>query len=230
MISSSLSIRAVLFDRDNTLAYTDVQVYKEAASWLAKNHNLNPEKALQTMIEHWQSSASEWHAIQSLKEELIFWRNYADTLAPKLNISAESAQTLLQTYPYERFMKLVPNVRDVLIALRNLGLQIGIFSNTLPSIDKTLTAIGIDDLVDVALASCSLGAHKPNVQAFELAANALKLSPQEILFIDDLEENIIGARQVGMQAQLIDLTGKNPDAIQHPQEVLSLLRQVNNVN
>lgn len=230
MNSLSPSIRAVLFDRDNTLAYTDVQVYKEAASWLAKTHSLNPEKAIQTMIEHWQASAHQWSAIQSLKEELAFWRNYANALAPKLNISAESAQTLLQTYPYERFMKSVPNVRDALIALRNLGLQIGVFSNTLPSIDKTLVAIGIADLVDVALASCSLGAHKPTIQSFELAANALKLSPPEILFIDDLEENIIGARQVGMQAKLIDLTGKNPEAIQHPKDVLSLLEQVNNVN
>ena len=69
---------------------------------------------------------------------------------------------LMDRWPYEAYMKPVPNAREVLGTLRERGLKVGVLSNTLPSIDRTLRFVGLDDLVDVAVATCSVGVHKPD--------------------------------------------------------------------
>lgn len=223
-MTAPFSISAILFDRDNTLSFTNVQVYREAAAWLAKIYQIDPENTLKTMVNHWNNSAHHWKHIQTLEQEEAFWHDYALQLAEKLSLPAEAAALLLKEYPYECFLQAVPGVHEVLLELRQKGLKIGVLSNTLPSIERTLAVMGLADLVDCALSSCTLGVRKPDVQAFALAAEALQLDPADILFIDDLEENIIGAKQAGMSAQLIDLTGQHPEAIHHPKEILPLLQ------
>lgn len=47
--------------------------------------------------------------------------------------------------------------------------------------------------------SSAMGHRKPEPKAFEHVAEALKLAPERILFFDDLEANIAGANQAGLQ-------------------------------
>ena len=56
------------------------------------------------------------------------------------------------------------------------------------------------ELFDRTFYSHEIGYRKPHREAFEYVLKAEKLKPAETLFIDDLEHNIIGARQTGMQA------------------------------
>ena len=56
------------------------------------------------------------------------------------------------------------------------------------------------DLFDYTFYSQAIGHRKPNREAFEYVLKAEGLKPAETLFIDDLEHNVIGARQTGMQA------------------------------
>jgi putative hydrolase of the HAD superfamily len=56
------------------------------------------------------------------------------------------------------------------------------------------------DLFDHTFYSHEIGYRKPNREAFEYVLKAEGLKPAETLFIDDLENNVIGARQTGMQA------------------------------
>jgi glucose-1-phosphatase len=48
--------------------------------------------------------------------------------------------------------------------------------------------------------SCDLGARKPEARAYEQVAAAIGSPPGRILLLDDTEENVLGARRVGMQA------------------------------
>lgn len=52
---------------------------------------------------------------------------------------------------------------------------------------------------DICLNSAQIGKAKPEKAIYLLAAEKLRLSPQEILFMDDLAENVTGAEAVGMQ-------------------------------
>ena len=46
--------------------------------------------------------------------------------------------------------------------------------------------------------SQDLHARKPNVEIYQKILNAIALEPQKVLFIDDLESNIVGAQKLGI--------------------------------
>lgn len=214
------AIKAVLFDRDDTISFTDHGVYREAAHWIAKKYGLDPREAGQGLAQHWLENAQGFWTLRSHEDEERFWDNYGQTLVKRLGLPQEAAQELLNAFPYERYMKAVPNAREVLLELRGRGVKVGVLSNTLPSIDRTLEAVGLADVVDVALSTCLLGVHKPDPQAFLLAAEALRIRPCDILFVDDKPENVEAAHNIGMYATLIDLSGQNQAAIHDLRDVL----------
>lgn len=216
-------LRAVLFDRDETLAWTDKTVYREAALWLAERYGLDPRAAGETMAQTWAELGNNWWDLRTEQDEDAYWQAYGDELTARLGIDAHHAADILHAYPYERFMKPVAGARDVLLTVRARGLKIGVLSNTLPSIDRTLAELGLGDLVDTALATCTLGVHKPEAQAFVLAAQALGALPEEVLFIDDKLENVEAARAAGMRAAQIDLAGGAAGALHRLGDVLELL-------
>ena len=57
--------------------------------------------------------------------------------------------------------------------------------------------------------SFELGLRKPDLAAFEAVAKAIDSDPASILFFDDTEENVLGARRAGLDAVLVT----NPDDI-----------------
>lgn len=62
--------------------------------------------------------------------------------------------------------------------------------------------LGYDDLLDGCFFSCDLGAAKPDPAYFAAVVAALALAPEEILFIDDVEVNVVAARAAGLQAEV----------------------------
>ncbi|WP_221088820.1 HAD family hydrolase [Deinococcus aquaedulcis] len=217
---SEPSLRAVLFDRDDTIAYTDPGVYREAAAWMARTYSVPIDAALQALREQWAARALTWWDLRSQAQEDAFWADYGTELTGRLGLSPEAAPQLMAAYPYEVYMKPVPHAREVLLELRARGLKVGVLSNTLPSIDRTLKAVGLDDLVDVAVATCVVGVHKPDAGAYLHAAEALGVEPAEVLFVDDKAENVEAARALGMQAVQIDLRGEVAGALHDLRAVL----------
>ncbi|THF88322.1 HAD family phosphatase [Deinococcus sp. KSM4-11] len=221
-------LRAVLFDRDDTIAYTDQAVYRDAARWAASRYGLDASHVGHVLAAVWADHTSpdresSWWHLRTLSEEEAFWSEYGRELTRRLELPADAAPEWLARFPYEAYMKPVSGARDVLSALRTRGLKIGVLSNTLPSIDRTLVAVGLADLIDVAIATCAVGIHKPEPGAYHHAAATLGVEPREILFIDDKAENVAAARAVGMQARLIDLSGQDGDAIHSLAEVLDIV-------
>ncbi len=222
------ALRAVLFDRDDTIAYTDRSVYRDAAAWGASHFGLDPARLGHTLAALWQESTvtdherSWWH-LRSLEDEQTFWDTYGRELERRLNLPAGAGAEFVAHFPYEVYIKAVPGAREVLTALRARGLKVGVLSNTLPSIDRTLEAVGLGDLIDVAVASCTVGAHKPEPAGYLHAAQALGVQVPEVLFIDDKLENVEAARSLGMAAQVIDLTGQRPGALHSLDDVLTLV-------
>jgi len=58
----------------------------------------------------------------------------------------------------------------------------------------------------VVIASCEVGLLKPNKKIYLILMKRLKLKPEEILFIDNTEENLITAKRLGMKT----ITYTNP--------------------
>jgi putative hydrolase of the HAD superfamily len=68
------------------------------------------------------------------------------------------------------------------------------------------TALGYDDLFDVSCYSYDLGVAKPDPTFFVVAAERIGDDPAAIVFVDDSERNVAGAREAGMQAVHWDVT------------------------
>jgi HAD superfamily hydrolase (TIGR01509 family) len=77
--------------------------------------------------------------------------------------------------------------------------SIAVLSNTSPSHwEKILRVSSLIKLFPNTFTSFQLGALKPEKIVYEKVCQALKVQPHEVLFIDDLKENIDGAIAAGM--------------------------------
>lgn len=83
--------------------------------------------------------------------------------------------------------------------LRAAGVRVGLLSN---SWGNTYPRERIDALFDPVLISGEVGMRKPLAPIYELALERLHTPAGRVLFIDDAEPNIVGARHVGLQSFL----------------------------
>jgi epoxide hydrolase-like predicted phosphatase len=83
--------------------------------------------------------------------------------------------------------------------LRAAGVRVGLLSN---SWGNTYPRERIDALFDPVVISGEVGMRKPLAPIYELALERLGIPAGRVLFIDDAEPNILGARRVGLQAFL----------------------------
>ncbi len=97
---------------------------------------------------------------------------------------------------------------DLLRKLRAEGYKLYLLSNTnemhidyyTKYLEQKFRSNLLAELFDHTFYSHEIGYRKPNREAFEYVLKTEGLKPAETLFIDDLENNVIGARQTGMQA------------------------------
>jgi len=83
--------------------------------------------------------------------------------------------------------------------LRAADVRVGLLSN---SWGNTYPRERIDALFDPVVISGEVGMRKPLAPIYELALERLGTPAGRVLFIDDAEPNILGARRVGLQAFL----------------------------
>jgi len=95
------------------------------------------------------------------------------------------------------------SIVPVVAQLDAAGYRLGILSNTCPAHWAYCTAgrFGIVNLAfDVLALSYQIGCCKPEERIFAAAAKLADTAPRDILFVDDLSENVAGARQAGFDA------------------------------
>jgi epoxide hydrolase-like predicted phosphatase len=59
---------------------------------------------------------------------------------------------------------------------------------------------GFSAMADVLVYSYEVGIEKPDRRIYEISCERLGIRPSEVVFLDDLEVNVVAARQVGMRA------------------------------
>lgn len=74
----------------------------------------------------------------------------------------------------------------------------GIISNAWSELPLVLAEWGIADAFDVVVGSGDEGVMKPDPRVYQIALARFSIQPQEAVFVDDFIENIIGAREFGM--------------------------------
>ena len=164
-------------------------------------------KIFHPMIENSRITNQEAHFEIALKK-----------LISQFNISLNediSLKKLLEIYYLEVYSerKLYPEVISVLNSLKNIGVRMGVVSNTTnPKFMKEneMRTAGLAPFFDFAIYSTDTPYRKPHPSIFQLAIESLKMKPEEILFVgDNISLDIIGANNVGMKSAWINRERKN---------------------
>ncbi|MEH1028788.1 HAD-IA family hydrolase [Micromonospora profundi] len=109
---------------------------------------------------------------------------------------ARAAVEQWQRYRGEVDTEVLDFVREV----RAAGIRVGLATNATDLLDADLAALDLADEVDVVVNSSTLGVHKPAPEYFQAACVAVRTPPARVLFVDDEDWAIRGARAAGLSA------------------------------
>lgn len=127
-----------------------------------------------TDYEFWIWAAAEWN-LNKTPEELI--------------------DLLIESYDVD------PQVVDLILKIRTNGYKTLVCSNNFPArVNGLQKRFGFLDNFDVAVMAYEVGETKPSPKIFAELIKKSGVEPSEIVFADDKEANINGARDVGITA------------------------------
>jgi epoxide hydrolase-like predicted phosphatase len=121
-----------------------------------------------------------------------------NSLARTLNLDAPTAQQLRLDYFADdridsRLMEFIRQLRS--------RVRVGMITNAWPGIRRALeTTFAIADAFDPLVVSAEEGIAKPDPRIYQRTLERLGIEPAQAVFVDDFEDNVAGARWVGMQA------------------------------
>ncbi|MBQ3574420.1 MAG: HAD-IA family hydrolase [Clostridia bacterium] len=87
------------------------------------------------------------------------------------------------------------------------SIKTAMLSDAMPSFRDFTIDHGSDIYFDEILLSTDIGATKPDAKMYETIRERLGAQPEECLFVDDKEINLIGAQKCGMHAVQMDREG-----------------------
>jgi putative hydrolase of the HAD superfamily len=93
-----------------------------------------------------------------------------------------------------------PAMVQATAAIRASGVTTVLVSNSLGR--GTYDWCDLDELFDHVVISAEVGVRKPSRRIFRIAAERAAVAPERCVMVDDLEQNLVGARRVGMSTIL----------------------------
>jgi putative hydrolase of the HAD superfamily len=210
-------LRAVIFDMDETL----IDWSMHTADW----RELRREQ-LRPIYDHLSAAG---HALPGLAEVADLYQEHnslawassepPDLIAPSQVGVLRSTLSALKLDPdsfdLERLqrlfgwsivpgVRLFPDTKEVLRALRAAGLRTGLVTNAASPMwmrDRELEALGVLKLLDIRLTAGDAGHIKPHPRPFEIVLERLNATADEAVFVGDrLQDDVMGAQSVGMRA------------------------------
>lgn len=104
-----------------------------------------------------------------------------------------------QSRPNEAMLELVRGIRE------RGALRLATLNNESRELNEyRIARFHLDRLFEAFFTSCYLGVRKPSERIFRIALDILGLQPDEALFVDDREENIVAAELVGLKTVLAE--------------------------
>ncbi len=183
----TLPSRALIFDFGGVITNMRWDVARE----LEQQHGLEKNALLRTLYD-----ADDWRAVEVGAGDIELWREAAHR-----RLEEAAGRTLPPLHEqWRRSWGLIEENIALIRALRP-PYRVGILSNADVTLEERLRdGIGLRDLFDDVISSAVVGMAKPERDIYLLAAERLRMPPEECAFIDDTERNVIAARETGMAA------------------------------
>jgi putative hydrolase of the HAD superfamily len=207
-----VTLCAVLFDVDFTLCRPGPELSAERYARIAAGHGVTldagryddaREAAVLNLKRHPELLHDEsiWHRFT---EEIFMGMGGPEAIASECATEIEEGWGLSENF------ELFEDVLPVLEGLRTAGLRIAVVSNGIRDLHAFVAHHRLD--VDAIVDSRSHGRVKPHPTIFQAALTSLAVAPEDAVMVgDSLEEDIAGARALGMRAILIDREGRHPE-------------------
>ena len=146
--------------------------------------------------------AMHWGRLQPVLTGQVSHADWMSSVADALTESvggpdrARAAVEQWQRYRGEVDAEVLAFVREV----RAAGVRVGLGTNATDLLDADLAALGLVGELDVVVNSSVVGVHKPAPEYFQAACVALETPPARVLFVDDEDWAVRGARAAGLSA------------------------------
>jgi putative hydrolase of the HAD superfamily len=148
-----------------------------------------------------------------------WWLTIFEDLFPN---SPDVARRMWELFKVNYFDSLFPDTIPILERLRERGVPMGIISNYGTHLFDLLSKLSILDYFDFIFVSAIVGVVKPHPKIFEMAIAEAGVPPDQILYVgDNVDDDIGGANNVGIEAVLINRPGREPSTA--PMMIDSLL-------
>ena len=118
------------------------------------------------------------------------------------------AREIYDDWAEHRHFVLYDDVPDALRALKARGYRLGLISNSHRPLESFDAHFDLEGLISVRVSSANHGFLKPHPSIFRTALDLMGVSPDAAAMVgDSLPHDVLGARQAGMRAILIDRRG-----------------------
>ncbi len=205
-------VSAVLFDVDFTLALPGPELGPEGYRRLGERHGLTLDP------ERYEEARRAAHASLQRHPELEhddeIWVAFTEQIVRGMGGDADAAYEcaveLVAVWESHDKFTLYEDALPVLEELRRHGLKLGLVSNGSRDLDEFVRHHALE--VDCAVGSRAFGRTKPHPGIFRHALALLEVQPQDAAMVgDSYEDDIEGARALGLRAFLLDRDGRYPE-------------------
>jgi putative hydrolase of the HAD superfamily len=205
-------LRAVLFDVDFTLAKPGPDLGPDGYRSLGRRFGLELDPTRYPQARSAAISTLKRHPELEHDEEV--WIAFTEEIVRGMGGAGTSSHdcAVEMTRRWERSenFELYEDALPALAELRLYGLKLGLVSNTGRDLDAFVEHHALD--VDAAVSSRAHGKTKPDPSIFRAALDLLAVGAEETAMIgDSLDDDVEGARAVGMRAFLLDREGLYPE-------------------
>jgi HAD superfamily hydrolase (TIGR01509 family) len=165
------------------------------------------EEALELGMAH----LSEHALVQTVEEERALFQRYYAILLHSLGVeecddalTLQLAKGMVDGVNFEPF----PDTLEVVSLLRESGVRMVVVSNTWPSLDWKLRALGLREFFEALVISTQCGFEKPDPRIFLEASRRMAIAPEHLLFVDDYAPHVAAAMELGFRGLVIRRDGR----------------------
>ena len=199
---------ALLLDFDGVVCHHD----PARSAIVEERYALAPGTVFATMME-W---ARYLPAVTGRTTRAEWLDGVAEALADRVG-DVDRARALVRELDLYRG-ELDPLVLALVREVRAAGLPVALISNATAELADDLAAFGIAGDFDAVVNSSVVGVHKPTVEFFQIACEAVGVPPRHCLVVDDTDRNVRGARVAGLSAYRYE----PPDDLRYVRAALGL--------
>ena len=218
-----MTLRAVLFDVDFTLVKPGPDLGPEGYQLLGRRFGLELDPSRYPAARAAAIETIERHPELDHDEEVwvLFTEQIIRGMGGDSDRAYECAVEMTRAWEHAENFELYEDTLPVLAAMREHGLKIGLVSNTGRDLKEFIAHHKLD--VDVAVSSGAHGKTKPHPAIFQSALEELDVTAEEAAMVGDSpEDDVDGARALGMRAFLVDRENRFPEVEERLPDLLAL--------